>query len=211
MMRFIAGALTAAVATLVFGLIYLFWIPFDGRNRAFFFIAYWWSKAVFFATRIKVSVKGLEYLDRSMPYVFVSNHASLFDIIAVVVGVDRRIRFIAKKEVARIPVFGWAAARANIMVDRRSGPDGVRSLERAARRIALGESVIMFAEGTRTVDGNLLPFKRGAFSLAMRAGVPVVPLTILGSYHVMRKGELKVRKGTNYDTGRPAYRSRRVQ
>lgn len=194
-MRFLLGALTAAIMTIIFSVVYLVSIPFDRRNRSFSFIAYWWSKAVFAATGIKVRAVGLKKMDRSKPYVYVSNHASVFDIIAVVVAIDRHIRFIAKREIARIPIFGWAAARANIMIDRRSAPHAARSLEKAAKRIALGESVILFAEGTRTRDGNLLPFKRGAFSLAMQAGVPVVPLTILGSYEVMRKGKLVVRKG----------------
>ena len=109
--------------------------------------------------------------------------------------IDRHVRFIAKREISRIPVFGWAIARANIMIDRKSPTDATHSLEKAAERISRGESVILFAEGTRTRDGNLLPFKRGAFALAVRAGVHVVPLTILGSYRIMRKGELHLNKG----------------
>ncbi len=194
-MRFLLAALAAVLMTIILSVLFVVSKPFDRKNRIFPFIAYWWSKAVFVATGIKVRAAGLERLDTSRPYVYVSNHASVFDIIGVVVAIDRHIRFIAKKEVARIPVFGWIAASGYIMVDRTSGPDGARSLERAAGRIAAGESVILFAEGTRTRDGNLLPFKRGAFSLAIQAGVPVVPLTILGSYDVMKKGELRIRKG----------------
>jgi 1-acyl-sn-glycerol-3-phosphate acyltransferase len=194
-MRFLIGGITAGILTLVFFLFYIFSIPFDRRKRAFPFIAYWWSKGVFSVTGIKVKAVGLERIDLSKPYVYVSNHASLVDIPAVVVAINRYVRFVAKKEIARIPLFGWAAAHANIMVDRTSGPDSARSMEKAAGRIALGESVIMFAEGTRTRDGSMLPFKRGAFALAIGAGVPVVPLTILGSYDIMRKGKLRVRKG----------------
>ncbi len=194
-MRFLLGAVAAVLATIIFSFVYLVSLPFDRRNAVFPFIAYWWSMAVFTATGVKVRAVGLDHIDISAPYVYVSNHASVFDIIAVVVAINRRIRFVAKREVARIPVFGWIASKAYIMVDRTSGPDGMRSLERAAERITAGESVIIFAEGTRTLDGNLLPFKRGAFSLAMRAGVPIVPLTILGSYDVMKKGQLRVRRG----------------
>lgn len=194
-MRFLLGALAAVLMTVILSFLFIVSMPFDRKNRIFPFIAYWWSKAVFTATGITVRAVGLEGIDRSKPYVYVSNHASVFDIIGVVVAIDRHIRFIAKKEVGRIPVFGWIAASGYIMVDRASSPDGVRSLEKAAGRIAAGESVILFAEGTRTRDGNLLPFKRGAFSLAIQAGVPVVPLTILGSYDVMKKGELRIRKG----------------
>lgn len=194
-MRFLIGAVTAVIMTLVLSVVYVITIPFDRANTTFSFIAYWWSRAIFVVTGIKVKAIGLEKIDRTRPYIYVSNHASLFDIVSVVVVIDRHIRFIAKKEIARIPIFGWAIARANIMLDRRSAPDAARSLRKAAERIAHGESVILFAEGTRTRDGNLLPFKRGAFSLAVEAGVPVIPLTILGSYNIMRKGKLRIHKG----------------
>ncbi len=194
-MRFLVGSLTAAIMTLIFGVFYAISIPFDRNHRSFSFIAYWWSRAVFAVTGVSVRVEGLDLLDKSRPYIYVSNHASLFDITAVVLAIDRRVRFVAKREVARVPIFGWAAARENVMLDRKSGTDSAHGLQKAAGRIALGQSVIVFAEGTRTRDGNLLPFKRGAFLLATQAGVPVVPLTILGSYRIMKKGHLHVNKG----------------
>jgi 1-acyl-sn-glycerol-3-phosphate acyltransferase len=194
-MRFLLGAVTAGILTIVFSAFYLLTIPFDKGNRAFAFFAYYWSKTVLKVSGIKVKVVGLDKIDLSKPYVFVSNHASMFDITAIVVGVDRHVRFIFKKELKRVPVFGWATARAHIVVDRQSVTDGVRSLKRAAERIAQGESVILFAEGTRTKDGNLQPFKRGAFTLAIEAGVPIVPLTILGSFSIMKKGSIGLHKG----------------
>jgi 1-acyl-sn-glycerol-3-phosphate acyltransferase len=194
-MRFFLGAITAGVLTMVFSVFYLLTIPFDKKNRTFSFFAYHWSKTVLEVCGIKVKTIGLEEIDLSKPHIFVSNHASLFDITAVVVGVNRYIRFLVKREVARIPIFGWATSRAHIMVDRQSSTDAARSLERAAQRIALGESVILFAEGTRTRDGSLQPFKRGAFSLSIQSGVPIVPLTILGSFAIMKKGSMAVRKG----------------
>lgn len=194
-MRFLLGAIAAGVMTFLFAVLYLSAIPFRKTDKIFSFIAYYWSKAVFIATGIKVRTIGLEKIDLSKAYVFVSNHASLFDIIAVVVGISRHIRFVAKKEIAKIPIFGWAVSGPNIMVDRKSGLDGARSLEKAAKRVAEGVSFILFAEGTRSRDGRLKPFKRGAFSLAIESGVPLVPLTILGSYDIMPKGSLNVRKG----------------
>jgi 1-acyl-sn-glycerol-3-phosphate acyltransferase len=193
--RFFLGAITAGILTIIIAAFYLVTIPFDKKNRTFSFFAYHWSVAVLRVSGIKVKVVGRENIDPSRPYVYVSNHASMFDITAVVVGVDRYIRFIVKKEVGRVPIFGWAAARAHIMVDRKRNTDAAKSLEKAASRITLGESVILFAEGTRTRDGNLLPFKRGAFSLAIQAGVPIVPLTILGSFAIMRRGSIALHKG----------------
>lgn len=194
-MRFFLGAITAGVLTIFFSAFYLLTIPFDKKNRTFSFFAYHWSKTVLRVSGIEVRTIGLEKIDLSKPYVFVSNHASMFDITAVVVGVNRYIRFLVKKEIARVPIFGWATARAHIMVDRERGREAVKSLERVARRISLGESAILFAEGHRTMDGNLQPFKRGAFVLAMEAGVPVVPLTILGSFAIMKKGSIGLHKG----------------
>ena len=194
-MRFVLGAITAGILTILFSAFYLLTIPFDRKNRTFSFFAYHWSMAVLRVTGIKVKTIGLEKIDFSKPCVFVSNHASLFDITAVVVGVDRYVRFLVKKEIARIPIFGWATARAHIMVDREHGRDAVKSLKKIARRISLGERAILFAEGTRTRDGNLQPFKRGAFALAIEAGVPIVPLTILGSFSIMKKGSIGLRKG----------------
>lgn len=194
-MRFFLGAITAGALTIVFSALYLLTIPFDKRNRAFSFFAYYWSKMVLKVSGIKVKTIGLKKLDLSKPYVFVSNHASMLDIPGMVVGVNRYVHFIVKKELGRIPVFGWATARAHIMIDREHGRDAVKSLQKASRRISHGESAILFAEGTRTRDGNLQPFRRGAFSLAIEAGVPIVPLTFLGSYAIMKKGSIGLHKG----------------
>lgn len=194
-MRLILTAITAVVLTVLFSTLYLLTIPFDKRNKAFSFFAYHWSKAILGVTGIRVKVAGLEKIDISKPHVFVSNHASLFDITAIVVGVNRYVRFVAKKEIARVPIFGWAVSHAHIMIDRKNAADSLRSLQKAARQIAQGDSVIVFAEGTRTRNGSLLPFKRGAFALAIEAGVPVVPLTILGSFNIMKKGSLNIKKG----------------
>lgn len=194
-MRLFLGVITAGVLTIFFSVFYLLTVPFDKKNQAFSFFAYHWSKTVLSVSDIKVTTVGLERIDLSKPYVFVANHASLLDIPAMVVSVSRHVRFLAKKELGRIPVFGWATARAHIMIDREHGRDAAKSLQRASRRISLGESAILFAEGTRTRDGNLQPFKRGAFSLAIEAGVPIVPLTFLGSYAIMKKGSVGLHKG----------------
>ena len=194
-MRFFLGAVTAGVLTIVFSGLYLLTIPFDRKNRTFSFFAYHWSNTVLRVCGIEVKTTGLENIDIRKPHVYVSNHASMFDITAVVVGVNRYVRFLVKKEIGRIPIFGWATARAHIMVDRDRGQDAVKSLQRVAQRISNGDSAILFAEGTRTRDGKLQPFKRGAFVLAMEAGVPIVPLTILGSFSIMKKGSIGLRKG----------------
>jgi 1-acyl-sn-glycerol-3-phosphate acyltransferase len=129
--------------------------------------------------------------------VYVSNHASLFDIPVIAAGVPDKVRIIYKKELERIPVFGWGLkAGAYIAINRQRGVEAMQALDEAAERIRTGTSVILYAEGTRTLTGSLQPFKRGAFNLALRAGVPVIPLTINGTFHILPKHSISVRPGT---------------
>jgi 1-acyl-sn-glycerol-3-phosphate acyltransferase len=120
----------------------------------------------------------------------------MFDIPAIIAGVPDEIRVVFKKELQWIPIFGWGLKWGSyIGIDRASGADAVRSLEEAADKIRNGASVLLYAEGTRTLDGQLQPFKRGAFHLAVKAGVPVVPLTVNGSFHILRKHSIVVQPG----------------
>jgi 1-acyl-sn-glycerol-3-phosphate acyltransferase len=99
-----------------------------------------------------------------------------------------------KKELSYIPFWGWALRWGHhIMVDRAKGTEAMKSLDRAAKAIGEGGQVLLFAEGTRTRTGKLLPFKRGAFSLAAKSGIPIVPITINGSYSILPKGSFDIR------------------
>ncbi len=147
---------------------------------------------------VKVNVLGLEAIDFSRNYIYVANHASYYDIPSVMTGIpDRFIRIMYKKELQKIPVFGWAMkwTRFYIPINRGRGVEAQQSLEKAIERIKNGESVLLFAEGTRTTDGQLQQFKRGAFNIAVKAGVPVIPVTINGSYRIMPKDSLQIRSG----------------
>jgi len=143
---------------------------------------------------MNVAVKGYDRIDLQKPYIFVSNHASMFDIPTVVVALKGNVNIVFKKELTRVPIWGWALRFGHfIMIDRSSPRDAMASIERAAQSIQQGHSVILFPEGTRTVDGKLQQFKRGAFSLAVKAGIPVVPLIINGTFKIMPKGSLIVK------------------
>ena len=108
-----------------------------------------------------------------------------------------QIRIIYKRELDVIPFFGWGLRYGSyIGIDRGRGSRAVKSLEEAVEKIRSGASVLMYAEGTRTLDGKLQPFKRGAFNLALRAGIPVVPLTVNGSFAILPKHSVSVRPGT---------------
>ena len=156
-----------------------------------------WSGWVTSFAGVKVVVEHRASLDPSQPYVFMANHASSLDIWAAFVAVPRRVRMIAKKQLARIPLFGWVMwAGRFIFIDRKNAVAARRSIEKAEQRIRNGDSVLIFPEGTRTRDGNLGPFKKGGFHLAVRAGVPIVPVALRGTRDLMPRGSYRVRAGT---------------
>lgn len=162
-------------------------------GRWYFWAGSSWSKFALRLCGIEVRVRGGENLKRDGAYIFVTNHASMFDIPAIM-SVLPRVRIMFKKELSYVPLWGWALRWGHhIVVDRAKGTEAVKSLNRAAEAIKKGGSVILFAEGTRTRDGKLLPFKRGAFSLAAKSGVPIVPIAINGSFKILPKSSLDIR------------------
>ncbi len=166
------------------------------NDRVFHSLARAWAHTSLRLCGVTVRVKGLEKLDMSRNYVYVSNHASMFDIPAILAAIPDQIRIIYKKELHWFPVFGWGLKYGSyIGIDRTRGADAMKSLEEAAEKIKTGASVLLYAEGTRTLDGKLQPFKRGAFNIAVKAGVPVVPLTINGSFKLLPKRSMVIQPG----------------
>jgi len=167
-------------------------------ERAYYSMARFYSRTVLALCGVELIVEGADRVDFKRNHVVVANHASMFDIPAVVAGLPGDVRIVYKKELERIPVFGWGLRYGGtyIAIDRQNRHEAIHGLEEAAAKITRGGSVLMFGEGTRTPDGKLHPFKRGAFNLAARAGVPVVPLTINGSFKIMPKGSLRIHPGT---------------
>jgi len=128
--------------------------------------------------------------------VFIANHCSNVDIWALARVLPLGSRFVAKQELFRVPVLGWAmAASGFISIDRSNRAEAIRSLRQAAEKVRAGPPVILFPEGTRSRDGRLKPFKKGAFHLAMQAGVPLIPVAIKGTFQIMPPGSLRVRPG----------------
>ena len=168
---------------------------FDKKGDFFRWCPWAWSKCILWTFGIKVTVKGLENIDLNKPYVFVSNHASMADIPTVMVALNGRVNIVFKKELTRVPIWGWALRFGPfIMIDRSNPRDAMGSIERAAQTIRGGQSVILFPEGTRTTDGRLQPFKRGAFTVAAKSRVPVVPMIINNTYGILPKGSLNVKR-----------------
>jgi 1-acyl-sn-glycerol-3-phosphate acyltransferase len=149
------------------------------------------------AARVEVRVEGLGGLAADRSYVFMANHHSHFDVLALLHALPFDLRAVAKKELAYVPVFGWALAAAGfIFVDRSSRDRAIDSLRRAAEVLRAGRSILVFAEGTRSPDGSLLPFKKGGFMMALECGAEVVPVAVIGSREVLAKHSLRVRPGT---------------
>ncbi len=148
---------------------------------------------------IKVVVKGLERLTNP-PYVFMCNHQSALDIYTLLAFLPYSFKWIAKRQLFRIPFIGWAMGRTGyISIDRENPREALKAIEEAARKIRNGMNIVIFPEGTRSVDGTLLPFKKGGFTLALRAMVPIVPIGIYGTSQLQPKGSfIPKEKGVIY-------------
>jgi 1-acyl-sn-glycerol-3-phosphate acyltransferase len=157
-----------------------------------------WCRRMLAAAGARVRLQGAENVQPGRPHLVISNHASWFDVWALGAHMPTRYSFVAKKELSKIPLFGaaWLAA-GHISIDRRDTQSAIRSLREAGERIRReNATVVIFPEGTRSATGELLPFKKGAFMLAIQTGVEVVPTAVIGGRDVLPKGGWRVRPGT---------------
>jgi 1-acyl-sn-glycerol-3-phosphate acyltransferase len=155
-----------------------------------------WAKILLLISNTKVEVIGSENILHGKPQIFMANHQSDFDILIVLGHVPGQFRWIAKKELFNIPIFGAAMKTAGyIEIDRNNHEKAMQSMDEAALRIREGKSVMTFPEGTRSRDGEIKPFKQGTFHLALKSGVPIVPVSIIGSGQIMPKRSLKITPG----------------
>lgn len=145
----------------------------------------------------RVKIVGLDKIDQSRTYIFMSNHVSNIDPPILCPLIPRRTSILAKREIWAIPILGKALDLAEIVpVEREKRDAAIQSIRRAGEVMQHGINVTLFPEGTRSRDGRLLPFKKGPFHLAASTGFPIVPITILGTYEMMPKGSMIVRPGT---------------
>ena len=157
-----------------------------------------WSRRMLRAAGVTVRLEGLENLRPDQPHLVVSNHASWYDVWALGAWIPQRYLFVAKKELSKIPLFGqaWMAA-GHISIDRKDTQSAIRSLREAGDKIRNeNATVVIFPEGTRSPTGELLPFKKGAFMLAIQTGVEIVPTAVIGGRDVLPRGGFRVRSGT---------------
>lgn len=175
--------------------------PFLGPRRAFFTVGPWWARQMFAVCGITCEVRGWEALPEDIrsgrqPVIFMSNHESQLDPPLLIGAIPVPAVYIAKKEVKYIPFVGWAAMCAGVIwIDRGNHDRAVASIREAARKVRNGRNVVIFPEGTRTRTGELLPFKKGGFNLALEAGVPIVPLATVGGFQTLPPGARGVRPG----------------
>jgi 1-acyl-sn-glycerol-3-phosphate acyltransferase len=179
------------VYTVVLGAASIVSSLFDRRGFFAHRCARAWSWLILKTTGVRVTVDGVDRIAAGATYVFVSNHQSIYDIPVLFASLPYQLRIIAKASLARFPVLGWHLKRGgHLFVDRRR-PDHARILRRWRALVSEGLSLIIFAEGTRSGNGRVARFKAGSFLLAIEAGLPIVPLAVIGTRQVMPKGRLR--------------------
>lgn len=180
-----------SIYTVVLGAASIVSSLFDRRGYFAHGCARAWSWLILKTTGVKVTVEGLERLTPGTTYIFVANHQSHYDTPVIFSSLPYQLRIIAKSSLARFPVLGWHLKRGgHLFVDRRN-PNQSGILSRWRALVSQGLSLIIYAEGTRSRDGRVARFKAGSFLLAIQAGLPVVPLAVVGTRHVMPKGRLQ--------------------
>ena len=186
--------------------------PFLGPKRSFWTFGPLWSRSIFMFFGMHNELIGWEDLpedirERRQPVIFMANHESLLDPPVLMGTLPIPAVYLAKKELKWMVPVGWAAMMAGtIFIDRSNREKAVASIAEAARQIHGGKSVVLFPEGTRTRTGELLPFKKGGFALALEADTPILPLGIGGAYHMLPPGKLLVRPWKYVITvGRPIH------
>lgn len=187
---------TTIVYTVVLGIPAIFASLMSATGKVPFAIGRAWAWLIMKTNRVRLQVVGLEKIVKERSYVFISNHASNLDTPAVAVALRKPLRFVAKKSLAKVPIFGWATRLMRmIFIDRTDGAKAIEVLNKAVTDLKDGISAYVFAEGTRSTDGMLKAFKKGGVILALKAKLPIIPITIIGSHDRLPKNSLRIRPG----------------
>jgi 1-acyl-sn-glycerol-3-phosphate acyltransferase len=182
--------------TLLLAIVVILISAFDKKGNLVHYIGRFWALFNIYLSGTRLSIKGTEKIKKGQTYIVMSNHQSLFDVLALIGKLPIQIRWIIKSDIRKIPIFGYALERmGHIYVDRRGRKDTVYGLEKAVMKIKTGTSVVIFPEGTRSPDGRLLPFRTGGAAIAFKSGVPILPVTVNGGRFVLPKGTLALMPG----------------
>ena len=196
MLRTIWAAFVAVVATIPVATAVIIVASFKSNSAVVDTLIRFWARVLVRGAGIDLSIENAEALDPNQRYVLVANHYSYFDIPCILAAVPQPIRFMAKVSLFKIPIFGWSIGRAGfIPIDRKNRRTAVKSFELAAERIRKGNTIVIFPEEGRSRHREMRKFQRGAFLLALKAGLPMVPMAVDGTYEVFRAGVWRVRPG----------------
>jgi 1-acyl-sn-glycerol-3-phosphate acyltransferase len=185
-----------AINTLFFGIVAVLVSSFVNQRIGSYFGGVIWSRVNAFVTPMFVNVRGKEHVKKGISYVVISNHQSYYDIFLIYgwLGID--IKWIMKKELARIPGLGFGSKKVgHIFLDRSNSRVALESLNEAKRKLVNGTSVVIFPEGTRSISGEIGHFKRGAFKLAIDLGLPILPVTISGTKNIWPADTMDIKPG----------------
>lgn len=175
---FLIRSILIVIVTICYSLIAIV-CGFIGIRSAYFSLSRQWSAVLLFLAGVHVNIRGLEHLEPVQSRIYVVNHTSYFDIPIVLASIPDTIRIMYRKNLERIPFLGWSIARSPFIgIKREKARDAMKGIDEAVLSISIGESVLIFAEGTRSVNGRLGQFKRGAFLLASRSVNPSFPLLL---------------------------------
>ena len=186
----------ATVATVILGIPIMVAGLLSRTGNLAFSISKLWAYIMLAVSFVRTEIKNKNKILKGESYVIISNHQSHYDIIALVTRLGIQFRWIIKKEILKLPIFGYALyASRNIFIDRSNTTSAIESIKRGFDRLPKGVSVMVFAEGTRSPDGQIHEFKKGGFVTAVTRKIPILPVTVNGSRRVMRKGSFTLKPG----------------
>lgn len=169
---------------------------FDRSGNTIHLIARLWGRILLVLSNVRVHISGIENLGKDKHQIIASNHRGAFDILVLQAFLPVQFRWVAKKSLFKIPFIGWSMSLAGyIAIERERAGNAYRSIEKAAEQVKDKTSILIFPEGTRSGEEKLLPFKRGGFLLALKSGVPIVPISIKGTESLMKKDSILIRSG----------------
>ncbi len=190
------AAATTILYTIVLGPVLLLIDLFSKTGRTSFKVGRLWAWLIMKTNRVQVIVEGLEKILPERSYVFISNHTSNLDPLAVAWKLPHTLRFVGKKALEKIPLFGFAARHAGVIfIDRNDTPKAIESINKTIRELRCGISPYFYAEGSRSSGGELKPFKKGGVVLALKARLPIVPITVLDGYKLFPKRSIHIKPG----------------
>lgn len=208
MLRTLWTALVLVVMTIPCATATIVVAIFKSNARTIDWLIRLWAKSLVRAAGIDLRTENIERVDRDQRYIIIANHHSYFDIPCIFVAIPQPIRFMAKVSLFKIPIFGWSIGRAGfIPIDRKNRRTAVKSFELAVERIRKGNTVVVFPEEGRSRERTMREFQRGGFLLALRSGLPILPVAIDGTYEVysahawkLTPGPVTIRVGTPIPT-----------